>query len=850
MAVLRQENWLGQQRVDVPMLRAVESAVAADFDTVVGRIMTAQQAVVVRGFQLANFGSGTLATAVQLAVADSILANINATQSGTFLWVPANRPVEVLDPALNARVSGSWTAGQTNFVGLDLTRDAATSTSDLVEFKNPNTNLEVAKEVPLARVLDYKIVITTTPFSAQPNLVPVAKVVTNSTNQVTSVTDARNMLFRLASGGDNPTNATNGYSWPQGRAQSTLLNAFVGGDRSIASMRDLVQALETRIWEIGGGEDWYSPTADRNVFMTNTGTTTPLADYFTWDGTNLLWIGLRFTFDNANYGGVFYNVVNDQTTALSGTTNLLDGECIYVDLDRTSNATLTVPQKVAIQTLGVGPVPGSRQVIAVRRGSDVFTRGSRNPVGVPVPPATTTTLGIVKLGQTSETPLSPAVANFGPDHAISFTATGVGSSSGRAFNVLGGPSTGATAGGVGIWGQGGVAAGTGQSGHGVVGVGAAAGAGAAGNGVVGLTTDASYAQIVAGVAGFGGATTDVGVAGVANGAAVNGSAGAGVVGFGAGTAPGVYGEGNTSGNPRGVWGQGGNSGEGGYFIGGPSAGIGIYGAGGTGAGGYGAFIASGSGARAGLVATAHGGADDTVSTAAVLAFGGSNISVAGISTSGNTAGGYFQGHGSGPGIIAFAGTGNAIEGSGGGISCDNAYDFHYSANVTRHRIYTALEFKDAANYDTSSYGNSLHTTGGTYKPNYLQYDNAGTFDYTISEQAGDGMTISCPLHGIPEGATLTQIAVYGEQGVGGSNGLDFALEDLTYAGVNTRYTQPGNTFPVLGSPGLVVFNMSIAVPDGHTFVFNMATISPGAIRQTIVFGIRVTYTHTQLRPGT
>ena len=32
MAVLRQEQFLGQSRIDVPHLRAIESGVAADFD--------------------------------------------------------------------------------------------------------------------------------------------------------------------------------------------------------------------------------------------------------------------------------------------------------------------------------------------------------------------------------------------------------------------------------------------------------------------------------------------------------------------------------------------------------------------------------------------------------------------------------------------------------------------------------------------------------------------------------------------------------------------------------------------------------------------------------------------------
>ena len=63
MAILRQQNWLGQQRLDTPHLRSVESAVAADFDLLAGKILGGDQALVVRGSDLVSSGAvGTVAS--------------------------------------------------------------------------------------------------------------------------------------------------------------------------------------------------------------------------------------------------------------------------------------------------------------------------------------------------------------------------------------------------------------------------------------------------------------------------------------------------------------------------------------------------------------------------------------------------------------------------------------------------------------------------------------------------------------------------------------------------------------------------------------------------------------------
>lgn len=389
--VLRQTNFLGQMRIDVPLLRAAESSVAADFDLAVGTIFGGKQALVVRGFALTNITAGSPANAIQMVAANSILVHAGATESGSMYSVPADRANELL-ASTNSRVEGTFTSSATNFVGLDLVRSADDTTSDIVQFLGATTLLETAKTVPLARTLDYRIIITTTDFSSQSNIIPIAKVVTDSSNNITSVEDARHMAFRLADGGDFP-NTQGFYSWPGTRFENTSGDVFSGGDKAILSQKDWQDAVMTRLWEIGGGERWYAATADRNVNLIWVPPAFTNGENFEWSGTNLHWKGLRFLFDNSTG---YNNTVTDVTVDTPGLTDLADGECIYVDLNRTSNATVSAAKAVLSQ-LGPGSIPGARQVIAWRYGANIYTRQWRYPVGTLWTPATTTSQGVVKI---------------------------------------------------------------------------------------------------------------------------------------------------------------------------------------------------------------------------------------------------------------------------------------------------------------------------------------------------------------------------------------------------------------------------------------------------------------------
>jgi hypothetical protein len=411
MSVLRQENWLGQQRVDIPHLRSIESAVAGDFDLLAGTILAGKAPLVASGFYVFTTAV-TKAEALQVQVGDATLIHFYASESGSIFHVPADRAAETLS-STNPRVSGSFTPGQVNYVGIDLVRSADDSTVDLVQFIDTNSLLEDPKSVPLARTLDYRFVISTTDFESNPSVAPIARVTLDASSGVIAVEDARNIFWRLGTGGSTP-NALYNYPWPGGRREESSGDKFLGGDKGIKSLKEWMDAAMSRIWEVGGGEHWYSPGADRNVVLARTGSPfVSSGEYFEWDGTNLHWKGLVVTF--ANSTGIFNETIS-ATSDQAGLTDLADGECIYVDIDRSQNryvtpplggATALQPQKAPLAQLGNPAVPGSRWVLAWRYGSNIYVRDQSYPVGSSFKLATTAAAGGVKVSASDSASVSP-----------------------------------------------------------------------------------------------------------------------------------------------------------------------------------------------------------------------------------------------------------------------------------------------------------------------------------------------------------------------------------------------------------------------------------------------------------
>lgn len=264
MAVQRSVNWISQARVDVPDMRAVESSVRNDFDQLIQAFATGTtQGYVMRGFNILMAGAiGGASNSLVLQVDPGALLHIAASQSGTILMVPAGTPNQQLNSATNTNVVGAFSPSAINYVTIDYIRFIDPTTSAQVYIWNPTSNTETSLNTPRAQILEYQIHIST--VTPPPNLLPIAVVLTDSGNNVISITDARWLFCRLGTGGANP-NPAYSYPWLQGRSEnpststSNGSNPFTGGDKDIGSLKELLNALMSIIKEMKGTPFWYSP---------------------------------------------------------------------------------------------------------------------------------------------------------------------------------------------------------------------------------------------------------------------------------------------------------------------------------------------------------------------------------------------------------------------------------------------------------------------------------------------------------------------------------------------------------------------------------------------------------------
>jgi hypothetical protein len=269
MSVKRQGNFLGQMRLDVPDLRSIESSVTNDFDDLAGRAISGKLPLVVKGLTLSTDGAvGQKATSLQLNVAGSVILHYTASESGTVFTIDDNVAAETLNQT-NSNILGYFVNSARNYIGLDLYRNADSATIDSKQFLDPGSSSEFSQDVPLARTLRYKIVISTQNFSSATNVLPIAIVSVDGSGNVVDVTDARRMLLGLSSGGDSPS-IVNKYPWGNRTAVSPTYTGsgsspFSTEEKNFSSFKGWMDAIMTSLWEIRGGDSWFSNQNRDNV---------------------------------------------------------------------------------------------------------------------------------------------------------------------------------------------------------------------------------------------------------------------------------------------------------------------------------------------------------------------------------------------------------------------------------------------------------------------------------------------------------------------------------------------------------------------------------------------------------
>ena len=247
-------NWLGQQRVDVTDLRAIESGIIYDFKSLI-QCFVGDNPYILNGFTIPVSGISGPATALQMVV-DSSVVWLPDDANGAFLRVPSGTANEILSPS-NPNVVGSFGPGA-NFVSIQFNRATDPTTNDLVSLWDVDSQTEFTQTAPRGLVMDYQIVINGSSFG---NNAPVA-IVNVSGSNVTSIKNCKTGLFRLGSGGANPDiNNTKIISVDPENSILATSNAspdpFAGGDWEFKNFKDWADRVMTEFKLLKGSVFWY-----------------------------------------------------------------------------------------------------------------------------------------------------------------------------------------------------------------------------------------------------------------------------------------------------------------------------------------------------------------------------------------------------------------------------------------------------------------------------------------------------------------------------------------------------------------------------------------------------------------
>lgn len=263
MAVLGRLLVGSQQRVDLTDFLSIDSYAAGDFKFLIKSL--SENPMVLKGFEIIDAPLAIGSSAVSVKVSDSVVYYPSSTAGCFFYGLPEGNQ-------LSAPVVPELRTSATNYLYLVLTTSG--TAQDSRAFWDPDLNGgtggEFNQDVNTESVLRVEVGVSVSTFPE--DTVPLCKVVVNSTGIITSITDCRNMMFRLGKGGVNP-NPLYTYAWKnepsstyaRNETPGTIVSSasptpFAGGDKNISDLKSWIDAVMTKLLEISGTTYWYEGT--------------------------------------------------------------------------------------------------------------------------------------------------------------------------------------------------------------------------------------------------------------------------------------------------------------------------------------------------------------------------------------------------------------------------------------------------------------------------------------------------------------------------------------------------------------------------------------------------------------
>lgn len=366
MAVKQSLNILSQMRIDVPHLRMLDQGVIKDFSLLLNSF-TGGNPYILRGFTIPVSGISGSAENLQVVV-DSSVVWIPNNVNGSFLKVDSGTPNEILNPATNTKVVGSFAPNTTNYLGVRFNRATDETTTDLVALWDVDSQTEFTRSLPIGIVMNYEFVITTTGFG---DAAPIAIITTNPGGIVTSIKNAKASLFRLGSGGESP-DINNEFNYTVANENSLIATSnsspdpFAGGDFEIKSFKEWMNAVMSELKRIKGSAYWYSngstSVADLNLsdlfFDTASSIISGVGAFKHDDSTPGLLSWSSEMYLKSVLGPLYYKIQ-------SGNVTLNDGQIAYIQLVRNQDFH---PSNVFTFTNGSPTVNATLNVIGISAG--------------------------------------------------------------------------------------------------------------------------------------------------------------------------------------------------------------------------------------------------------------------------------------------------------------------------------------------------------------------------------------------------------------------------------------------------------------------------------------------------
>lgn len=261
MSVLGRLLVSSSERLDLPDFLSIDSFGAGDWKFFMKSLVGDSKPYILRGFEITDPELSIGTTSVSVGVADSIVYYPGSSAGPFFHGLEEGNALSVdLVPELKKSA--------TNFVYLTLsTTNAARDTRN---FWDPDLNGgeggEFSQDVDTESVLIAEVNVSVSSFPA--NTIPIAKVIMDSTS-VVSIEDTRDLLFRLATGGQagDPFNDYDFRSLPSAAYERDEPNAlmnnaldpnpFQGGDKNIFTVKEWMDVVMTSIKEMKGSTYWY-----------------------------------------------------------------------------------------------------------------------------------------------------------------------------------------------------------------------------------------------------------------------------------------------------------------------------------------------------------------------------------------------------------------------------------------------------------------------------------------------------------------------------------------------------------------------------------------------------------------